>query len=713
MVLEDVSLDSDEEGDHKGATASDGKVPGAESSAGRAKTEAGRQTTEEGLGRGAVSLAVFKEYAKSLGGWPSVSSLMFLFALYQGSSVVTNWWLSYWSSETAGDAGSDDDAGSAGGYGAESWIDAPTAHGSENASMSMLWTPSSPAARALHGTWWAATALAGSDAQSSSSRLSPALAGLQASLGAADTTADNRYFLNVYAAISMSTVVVMIVLRAMLAEVNIRSARVMHEGLLTTILRTYQSFFDTTPTGRILNRFSQDTYTIDEQLLSNFSTLIQNIFSILGTIGVICTVTPPFLGAVVPLLLFYAFTQRYYVATSRELQRLESASRSPIYAHFSETLTGAVTIRAYADQNRFLRSNERRLELNRRSYFMSTSSNRWLAVRLEFVGSVFVCGSALFAVVARGTIDPALAGLSISYALSVTQTLNWMVRMLSSVETQIVSVERMREYSVLPTEPTTGTPAPAAWPAQGHIRFRNVKMKYREGTPYVLHGVSFDIRAGERIGIVGRTGAGKSSLLSVLFRLADVLEGEVLIDGVDIRAMPLAQLRSHIAIIPQEANLFSGPLRRNLDPLEQFSDEDILVALDRVSLRDAVESSPDGLQSVVAEGGENWSHGQRQLLCMARALLRQCRIVVLDEATAACDMETDALLQRTIREHFRGATVLTIAHRIHTILDSDRVMVLNRGRIAEFDSPQRLLADTSSAFSSLLRDSHASEGQDH
>lgn len=515
------------------------------------------------------------------------------------------------------------------------------------------------------------------------------------------------WFLGFYALLTVVSLVVTISLRMVFAKASVRAARVVHESLIKTVLRAPMSFFDTTPLGRILNRVSQDQNTVDSSLPDSISSLFSTLCSIVNTLIVISAVTPLFLLLIVPLAAVYAFTQRFYVATSRELKRLESVSKSPVYAHFSETLNGTVSIRAYRDQSRYVHVNGNRLDTSQSSYFMGTVANRWLAVRLELIGACIVTGSILFCIVGRKTIDPSLAGLAIANALSVTQTLNWMVRQSAEVESKIVSVERLREYSFLPVEPHTAASVtvPSSWPSQGAISIRDLKLKYRVGCPYVLNGISLDIRAHEKIGICGRTGAGKSSLLSALYRLADVQEGSITIDGVSIADVSLDRLRSSLAIIPQEPTLFSGTMRKSLDPLGQFSDEDIWAALDLVSLKSVLEARPEGLNSPVVEGGENWSHGQRQLICMARAVLRRCRIVVLDEATAACDVETDALLQRTIRTVFRDCTVLTIAHRVNTIIDADRVACLHQGVVVEFDTPAALLANPSSMFASLVRES--------
>ena len=532
-----------------------------------------------------------------------------------------------------------------------------------------------------------------------------------------DNGKSNLYYYRIYVALSFSAIILLVIARVFVALLGVRASNVLHERLIRVILHAKQSFFDTTPVGRILNRFSQDIYTVDERLPATFAMFLMVFLSVSSTLIVVSTVTPLFIAALVPILALYIYIQRFYVTTSRELRRLDSVSKSPIFANFSQTLNGFVTIRAYNENERFIERNDASLDKNQQAYFMYTTSNRWLAVRLELIGAFIVGGSALFAVIGRSSINAALAGLSISYALSITQSLNWVIRMAGQAETLIVAVERINEYSSVETEcDPDETPEEAEevaaqqgvdpfWPSKGEVSVQDLSLCYRKGGSYVLYNLTFNIQSCEKIGICGRTGAGKSSLVSALLRLADVQEGTIKIDGVDIRTIPLNVLRSRISIIPQDPTLFSGTLRRNLDPLNIHSDDSIWKALDQVSLGNIVRKAEDQLDNPMNEGGENWSDGQRQLICMARALLRNSKIIILDEATASVDVESDAILQETIRNQFKHSTVITIAHRVHTILDSDRVMVLDQGEIAEYDSPSKLLSRKDSAFSELMQQS--------
>ncbi|CAG8439209.1 14222_t:CDS:10 [Cetraspora pellucida] len=396
----------------------------------------------------------------------------------------------------------------------------------------------------------------------------------------------------------------------------------------------------------------------------------------------------------------------------RELKRLDSLTRSPIYSHFQETLGGVTTIRAYQQSQRFIIENETRLDENQKAFYPSVSCNRWLAVRLEFIGSLIIFSASLLAVISAVTtnnIDAGLVGLSLSYALSVTQALNWVVRQFCEIETNIVSVERAKEYIDLPSEALlvidNYRPSPT-WPQNGLVEYKEYSTRYRPGLELVLKGVSFVVKPKEKIGIVGRTGAGKSSLTLSLFRLIEAAGGAIIVDGMDISKIGLYDLRSRLTIIPQDPTLFEGTVLFNLDPFSTRNDVEVWQALQSAHLKDYISQLDDKLHAKVLEGGDNFSQGQRQLLCLARALLRRSPIIVLDEATACVDVETDAKIQKTIRTEFNWATLLCIAHRLRTIIDYDRVLVLDRGKVAEFDTPYNLLQDKSSVFRHLCEESN-------
>ncbi|XP_044104616.1 ATP-binding cassette sub-family C member 3 isoform X3 [Neovison vison] len=501
--------------------------------------------------------------------------------------------------------------------------------------------------------------------------------------------------LGVYAALGVLQGILVMLAAVTLTVGSVHAARSLHQALLHNKMRSPQSFFDTTPSGRILNRFSKDIYVIDEVLAPTILMLLNSFYNSLATLVVIVASTPLFTVVTLPLGIFYVLMQRFYVATSRQLKRLESISRSPIYSHFSETVTGSSVIRAYGRSQDFQAISDAKVDANQRSCYAHIASNRWLGVQVEFVGNCVVFFAALFAVIGRNSLSPGLVGLSVSYALQITLTLNWMIRMMSDLEANIVAVERVKEYSKTETEApwvVEGSRPPTGWPLKGEVEFRNYSVRYRPGLELVLKNLSLRVRGGEKVGIVGRTGAGKSSMTLCLFRILEAAEGEIRIDDLNVADIGLHDLRSQLTIIPQDPILFSASLRTNLDPFGHYSEEDIWRALELSHLHSFVSSQPAGLEFQCSEGGENLSVGQRQLVCLARALLRKSRILVLDEATAAIDLETDDFIQAIIRTQFEGCTVLTIAHRLNTIMDYTRVLVLDKGTIAEFDSPANLIA---------------------
>ncbi|XP_040463336.1 canalicular multispecific organic anion transporter 1 isoform X2 [Falco naumanni] len=511
--------------------------------------------------------------------------------------------------------------------------------------------------------------------------------------------------IGVFGALGVSQALFLLFATILSAHGAMRASRVMHQQLLGNILRVPMSFFDTTPTGRIVNRFAKDIFTIDETIPMSFRSWLSCFMAIISTLLMISLATPFFALVIIPLSIFYYFVLRFYVSTSRQLRRLDSVTRSPIYSHFGETVSGLSVIRAYGHQERFLKQNESTMDINQKSVYSWIISNRWLAIRLEFVGSLVVFFSALLAVISKGTLEGGIVGLSVSSALNVTQTLNWLVRTSSELETNIVAVERVHEYTKVKNEApwVTEKRPPPGWPSRGEIQFIDYKVRYRPELDLVLQEITCTIGSTEKVGVVGRTGAGKSSLTNCLFRVLEPAGGTIIIDEVDIATIGLHDLRQNLTIIPQDPILFTGTLRMNLDPFDQYTDEEVWKALELAHLKTYVKDLPEGLLHVVSEGGENLSVGQRQLVCLARALLRKAKILILDEATAAVDLETDHLIQTTIRNAFADCTVLTIAHRLHTIMDSNRVMVLQAGRIVEYDSPEELLKKQG-VFSAMAKD---------
>ncbi|KAM8798714.1 ATP-binding cassette sub-family C member 6 [Eudromia elegans] len=477
--------------------------------------------------------------------------------------------------------------------------------------------------------------------------------------------------------------------------------------LLRNVARSPMIFFEQTPIGNLLNRFSKEIDAIDSVIPDKLKSLLGFLFNLLEIYLVIIVATPMAVMAIVPLTVLYAVFQHFYVVTSCQLRRLEAASQSPIYSHISETFQGSSVIRAYKDQERFILKSNFQVDKNQRICFPGAVADRWLATNLEFLGNGIVLFAALFAAISRTHLSPGAAGFSISYALQITGVLNWMVRSWTEIENNIVSVERVREYLRTPKEaPWTliGKPQDQAWLTEGRIEFRNYSLRYRPHLELALKHVSLTINGQEKIGITGRTGAGKSTLAVGLLRLVEAAEGEILIDGVNIARVGLHDLRTKITVIPQDPVLFSGSLRTNLDPLNQYTDEDIWTALELTQLKNFIANLPEQLEYKCTDQGENLSTGQKQLVCLARALLQKAKILVLDEATSAVDLETDLQIQSTLRTQFKDSTVLTIAHRVNTIMDCNRILVLEKGCIAEFDTPEKLIAQKG-AFYRLVEES--------
>ncbi|XP_016383055.1 multidrug resistance-associated protein 1-like isoform X2 [Sinocyclocheilus rhinocerous] len=476
---------------------------------------------------------------------------------------------------------------------------------------------------------------------------------------------------------------------------GIIASRHLHLDLVNNVLHSPMSFFESTPSGNLLNRFSKEIDAIDCMIPDGLKMMLGYVFKLLE-VCIIVLMATPFAGVIVlPLTLLYAFIQSFYVATSCQLRRLESVSRSPIYTHFNETVQGVSVIRAFGEQSRFILLANSRVDHNQTSYFPRFVATRWLAVNLEFLGNLLVLAAAILSVMGRSTLSPGIVGLAVSHSLQVTGILSWIVRAWTDVENNIVSVERVKEYAETTKEaPWTieDSPLPSDWPRSGSIGFQEYGLQYRRGLDWALKEISLSVNEREKVGIVGRTGAGKSSLALGIFRILEAAKGKIFIDGINIAEVGLHELRSRITIIPQDPVLFSGSLRMNLDPFDGYTDEEVWRALELAHLKNFVSGLPDKLNHECSEGGENLSLGQRQLVCLARALLRKTKILVLDEATAAVDLETDNLIQSTIRTQFEDCTVLTIAHRLNTIMDYTRVIVMDRGHITEMDSPSNLIS---------------------
>ncbi|KAM6386857.1 LOW QUALITY PROTEIN: multidrug resistance-associated protein 1-like [Alca torda] len=487
-----------------------------------------------------------------------------------------------------------------------------------------------------------------------------------------------------------------------LTKGSLSASRALHHQLLDNVLHLPLQHFETNPVGQIINRFTKDLFIVDIRFHYYLRTWLNCTLDVIGTILVIASASPLFIVVVIPLGYFY-FTIQYYIASSRQIRRLAGASHSPVISHFSETLVGRSTIRAFGHQERIIRKDNDVVYENLVYFYNNVISNRWLSVRLEFLGNLMVFFAALFVVLAGNTVSSSTVGLSISYALNIIR-LNFWVHKACEIEPDAVSIERVCEYAKMDKEKPwiMSKRPPVGWPIdRGIIEFVNYKAQYRKGLGLALNDVSFQTQSKEKVGIVGRTGSGKSTLTNCLFRVLEGSEGKIIIDGIDISTVGLHDLRGNLNIIPQDPILFSGTLQSNLDPLGKHTDLELWEVMELCDLKDFVQSLPKKLLHEISECGENLSVGQRQLVCLARVLLRKTKILVLDEATASVDMETDNLVQSTIKKEFYNCTILTIAHRLHTVMDSERVLVLDAGRILEYDTPHNLLQGKG-AFSEMV-----------
>ncbi|XP_074658407.1 ATP-binding cassette sub-family C member 5-like isoform X2 [Tubulanus polymorphus] len=586
---------------------------------------------------GSIRSSTYLIYINAAGGACVAASVMFIFAVSIAGSGVSNWWLSYWISQGSGNT--------------SIIVDNVTVISDNISDNPSMW-----------------------------------------------------FYNSVHGAILVALLVFTCLRAFTFMHATIAASNNVHDRVFADVLRSPMTFFDTTPVGRIINRFSKDIDEVDCGLPIIMESLIQNMLMVLLAIAMISLVFPWFLLAVAPLGVVFIVLQRVFRVGIRELKRHDAVTMSPLYSFVTTTVQGLVTIRAYRKQDDYYRRFNELVDMNSMPLFLFHSAKRWLTVRLDLLANVIIFCTGLMVVLLKSSIQPAYAGLAISYAIQMTGLFQYATRVAVDTESKFTSVERMEEYMKLAREESSGsksTSDAADWPSTGRIEFDSVKLRYRPGLSLALKGVSFDVRSMEKLGIVGRTGSGKSSLGVALFRLVELNAGTITIDGVDIAKVSLKELRSRLSIIPQDPVLFVGTVRYNLDPFAERTDADIWSALDKCYITEMVKGLPKQLDSLVVENGENFSVGERQLICLVRALLRKSKILMLDEATASIDTETDALIQRTIAESFRDCTILTIAHRLNTILNYDRVLVLKKGKVVEFDKPSTLLSNPKSVFSNM------------
>ncbi|KAF7818479.1 ABC transporter C family member 5 [Senna tora] len=490
----------------------------------------------------------------------------------------------------------------------------------------------------------------------------------------------------VYMALAFGSSWFIFIRAVLVATFGLAAAQKLFVKMLRSVFHAPMSFFDSTPAGRILNRVSIDQSVVDLDIPFRLGGFASTTIQLIGIVGVMTKVTWQVLLLVVPMAVACLWMQKYYMASSRELVRIVSIQKSPVIHLFGESIAGAATIRGFGQEKRFMKRNLYLLDCFSRPFFCSLAAIEWLCLRMELL-STFVFAFCMILLVSfpHGSIDPSMAGLAVTYGLNLNARLSRWILSFCKLENKIISIERIYQYSQIPSEAPTvieDTRPPSSWPENGTISLVDLKVRYKENLPLVLHGISCTFPGGKKIGIVGRTGSGKSTMIQALFRLIEPSSGSILIDNIDISSIGLHDLRSRLSIIPQDPTLFEGTIRGNLDPLEEHSDNEIWEALDKSQLGEIIRQKEQKLDTQVIENGDNWSVGQRQLVSLGRALLKQSKILVLDEATASVDTATDNLIQKIIRTEFRDCTVCTIAHRIPTVIDSDLVLVLSDGQVA-------------------------------
>ncbi|KAL9112829.1 MAG: hypothetical protein Q9227_002906 [Pyrenula ochraceoflavens] len=682
------------------------------------KEEKAADTRTEGRQAGRVKSDVMKMYLASMGSWYYWVFAGGFFVAAQLGSVATNVWIREWAN----------------------------AYSSATVNHAHAAVKFATSRKILQDGWGAGTF------STPETYSSP-----ESTFRTPSTDVNVGYYLGVYALIAFAFLTVTFLREVFLFFGSITASRTLHQRLLHIVMHAKFKFFDSTPLGQLMNRFSKDIEAIDQMVAPIAISFMHSAFGCVTVVILIAIITPAFLIPGFFIAILYFLIGAFYIRSSVDLKRIESVQRSPLYQQLGETLNGMVTIRAYGDEGRFIRDNYSRINAHSRPFIYLWSTNRWLAFRVDMAGALVAFFAGVFVIRSVGVVDPGAAGLSLTYAITFSENILWLVRAYSQNEQNMNSVERVKEYIELEQEAPSRIPEtapPANWPSHGAVEFIGYTTRYRDDLDPVLKGVTFRVRPGEKVGIVGRTGAGKSSLTLALFRGLEAEEGKILVDDIDIGLIGLRDLREAITIVPQDPTLFSGTLRSNLDPFGLHSDEDLFAALCKVQLVSVDSSqgssglstpikstaptlyqpsSPEDsngssessdatlarattnsarenknvfrdLSSPVSESGSNLSQGQRQLLCLARAILKAPRVLVMDEATASIDYATDTKIQETLRE-LKENTILTIAHRLQTIIDYDKVLVLDKGEVIEYDDPWTLLRKEGGSFRGMCETS--------
>ncbi|CAJ2639980.1 unnamed protein product [Trifolium pratense] len=495
--------------------------------------------------------------------------------------------------------------------------------------------------------------------------------------------------------------------RAILAAIaGYKTATMLFNQMHLNFIRAPMLFFDSTPSGRILNRASTDQSAIDLTIPNLAWGFTYNLVQVLGNVAVMSQAAWQVFLVLIPVMATCIWYQRYYSASARELVRLTGICQAPVIQHFSETISGSTTIRSFEQESRFNEMNMQLIDKYSQPKLYSASAMEWLSFRLDLLSiTVFAFCIVFLVSFPSSIVNASIAGLAVTYGINLNAVQSNLIWFLCNLENKIISVERLLQYTSIPSEAPLvikDNQPDHSWPSFGEVHIQDLQVQYAPHLPLVLRGLTCTFTAGAKTGIVGRTGSGKSTLVQTLFRLVEPVAGQILIDKINISLIGIHDLRSRLSIIPQDPTMFHGTVRSNLDPLEEYTDEQIWEALDMCQLGDEVRKKEGKLDSTVTENGENWSMGQRQLVCLGRVLLKKSKILVLDEATASVDTATDTIIQQTVNQHFTDCTVITIAHRITSILDSDMVLFLSEGLIEEYDSPKKLLKDKSSSLAQLV-----------
>ncbi|XP_058769855.1 ABC transporter C family member 10-like [Vicia villosa] len=523
----------------------------------------------------------------------------------------------------------------------------------------------------------------------------------------------------VYLSIGVTSTVFLLMRSLFTVALGLQSSKSLFLQLLNSLFRAPMSFYDSTPLGRILSRVSSDLSIVDLDVPFGLLFAVAATSNCYASLTVLAVVTWQVLFVSIPMLYFALRLQRFYFASAKELMRMNGTTKSFVANHLAESVAGAVTIRAFEEEDRFFVKNLDLIDINATPFFHSFAANEWLIQRLETVSAVVLASAALCIVVLPpGTFSSGFIGMALSYGLSLNASLVFSIQNQCNIANYIISVERLNQYMHVPSEAPEvieGNRPPMNWPVVGKVEIKELKIRYRHDAPLVLCGITCTFEGGHKIGIVGRTGSGKTTLIGALFRLVEPAGGKIIVDGIDICSIGLHDLRSRFGIIPQDPTLFNGTVRYNLDPLFQHSDQEIWEVLGKCQLQEAVQEKEGGLDSSVVEDGANWSMGQRQLFCLGRALLRRSRVLVLDEATASIDNATDLILQKTIRTEFADCTVITVAHRIPTVMDCTKVLSISDGKLVEYDEPMKLMKREGSLFGKLVKEywSHFQSAESH